>query len=138
MFARLHEALDEYKKLWHPDVEKIEASEPYALVPEQAEAEVKLRWPDEWPYSKRAGVYLVFSRDEDVLYVGTAWVIGERLSDHFRSDAAGACVCPKTYHWSKPFVYLITVAVPEARRFEASCLEEFLIEKFPDSDNTRR
>ncbi|HEY6769366.1 MAG TPA: GIY-YIG nuclease family protein [Candidatus Sulfotelmatobacter sp.] len=138
MFEELHKALDEYKKWRHPGLDPLEEGEPYALVPERALADVKLRWTkDEWPNSRRTGVYVVLSDDEQVLYVGRAGLLGERLADHFRKGTNGECCSPGGYEWGKPPVYVITVAVPKDRKFEVGCLEEFLIERFPGSDNIR-
>jgi hypothetical protein len=135
MFDQFYKALDEYKKIAHPD---IKCGSPYALVPEQASIEVKLHWPrDEWPNSRCAGVYAIFSADETLLYVGKSGLIGRRLYDHFREDANGACISPPLYRWSKSPIYVITVAAPADKKFVASCLEEYLIEQLQPCDNTR-
>lgn len=134
MFDHFYQAMNAYRKIAHPD---IEIGRPYSLVPEQASDDVKLRWPkDEWENSKSAGVYVIFSSDETTLYVGKAWFLGQRLADHFRKDAKGACVSPANYIWSKLPMYVITIAVPSDKRFVASCLEEYLIEKLQPLDNT--
>lgn len=133
MFAQLYQALGDYKKIAHPDVE---VGEPYALVPKEASDGIKLQWNAEWANSKRSGVYVILSADETVLYIGKAWFIGRRLGDHFRKGPQGECTSPKGYRWSKPPVYVITIAVPEDKRFMATCLEEYLIEKLRPLDNT--
>jgi hypothetical protein len=138
MFDELHKALDEYNMWRHPGLDPLEEGEPYALLPSAASPVVKLHWPkDEWPNSRRTGVYVVLSGDEDVLYVGRAGTLGVRLADHFLKGTNGECRSPEGYEWRKPPVYVVTIAVPERRRFEVGCLEEFLIERFPGSDNIR-
>jgi excinuclease UvrABC nuclease subunit len=82
-------------------------------------------------------VYAIFSADETLLYVGKSGFIGDRLADHFRKDANGACISPPLYRWSKDPIYVITIAAPEGKKFVASRLEEYLIERLQPCDNTR-
>ncbi len=139
MFDSFYNALFEYSKTRHPDLPPIEVSEPYALVPEEAPAEFRLRWPnDEWPHSKRSGIYVVFSSDGEIMYVRQALLLGRRLAKHFRKGTSGECISPEGYDWgNKRPAYVITAAVPENRPYEMGCLEGFLIWKFPDSLNIR-
>jgi hypothetical protein len=58
------------------------------------------------------------------------------VAKHFRKGTGGACVNPPGYRWSKDPLYVITVAAPPDKRFVATCLEEFLSERFQPLDNT--
>jgi excinuclease UvrABC nuclease subunit len=83
-------------------------------------------------------VYLIYSEDR-LLYVGTASKLGPRLADYFQYDFPGGkgnqC---KVVHsgWTEMPRHVVTIAVPEASRFEASALEEYLIGELRPCDNT--
>jgi hypothetical protein len=142
MLDRLTRALEDYRKYRHPSLPDFEVGGPYALLPEEGAAVATTRWNDEWPNSKRAGVYLIFGRAGNLLYVGKAWVIGNRLSSYFRSDFSdGEKRTCRAVHgvgnggWSEHPMYVVTVAVPAGSIFEAAALEEYLIGRLDPSDN---
>ena len=88
-------------------------------------------WKDPWPFNDRAGVYLIYSAEFDLLYVGTAQYLGARLSGHFGSGKD----CVPRGKWSKPPRFVISIAVPEDVPFEAPALEGFLIGELGPPDN---
>jgi hypothetical protein len=114
----------------------------YALFPDEAEnVDVAHQWDDSWPNSDEAGVYLIFGANGRLLYIGKASMnhyIGGRLSNHFgRDKLTKGC---RVFHqdgWSERPMYIATVAVPHHMKFEASALEEYLIEHLRPSDNLR-
>jgi len=86
-----------------------------------------------WPYPVRAGVYLIYSASFDLLYVGKAQYLGERLSQHFGSGE----ICVIRGKWThQPPRYVINIAVPTDMPFEAPALEAFLIGELQPSDNS--
>ena len=92
----------------------------------------KLYWPDSWPLSNRRGIYAIFSH-EQVLYIGKAsqQPMGNRLSSYFKTgEEKHICVIAPGHTWSKPPTHVATWAVPDHMFFEASALEEFLINEF--------
>ena len=135
------QAIAEYERRFRrDDLKKLEISGLYALFPSTAEVAVGVagNWPDRWPYAERAGVYLIFDEKLQVLYVGKASFkssLGGRLYNYFREDKDGNC---RIRHegWSRPPRYVLTVAVSEDMRFEASALEECLITTLKPTDNT--
>jgi hypothetical protein len=95
-----------------------ELSKPFALCAEAATdlspADTSGCWPDEWPGSKRPGVYFFFDGQLGLLYVGKAsmgQVIGTRVSKYFTVDRERpeGC-CPKKDHmWSSPPEYFVKI-----------------------------
>lgn len=132
MFEQFREALEEFKRWRHPDLPPLKVGEPYALFPDKASADVKLHWNEKWPNSDDPGVYLIFSVSGLLLYVGKSWTLGGRLAAYFggRSD------CRIKGNWKEDPQYVVTVAVPANRRWEAAGLEEFLIERLRPCNNT--
>lgn len=84
----------------------------------------KLHWTeDKWPFCGHAGVYLVINSHNDVIYIGEAKEIGNRLSDHFVGDADN-CVVSKD-NWLNP-ACVIVVKMPDDRKAFRKTLEEEL------------
>lgn len=107
------------KKYRHPDLVKFEIYNGlYDLYPEEPTQYtecIESDYRNEWPHNKRAGVYLIFSNEMKLLYVGKSSVaIGSRLYKHYNSE----------WRMTRPR-FVLVVAVPES--FEAASLEEFLI-----------
>jgi hypothetical protein len=133
MFEQFRQALEEYKKWRHPGLTPLQEGAPYALFAEHASSDVKLHWNEQWPNSDDPGVYLIFSASGLLLYVGKSWFLGSRLGAHF----GGSSTCwIKEGGWTEDPLYVITVGVPAKARFEAACLEEFLIERLQPCDNS--
>lgn len=131
--AEVRQAIAEYERSFrHPDRERLEVSPGlYDLWPESNRiADVTADWSGPWPFADRAGVYLIFNGQRQLLWVGSAWKLGPRLYQHF--GAGPAC---KISGWSSPPRYVIIVAVPTDMRFEASMLEEYLILQLHPCDN---
>jgi len=138
LVAALKTKLKHYEATYrHPALERFGINEPYALFPRDGEV-TSLRWDDEWPSSKRAGVYLIYG-DSRLLYVGTAWTLGPRLGCYFQNEDPKSTVrkC-KVIHtaWTETPKYVVTIAVPDTSRFEAAALEEYLISELRPCDNT--
>lgn len=122
------------------DVAELDESEIYSL---DKSVEIRatspsLYWPETWPLSHRRGIYAIFSH-EKLLYIGKASqkALGFRLSSYFKK-VAGKCEIALGHTWSSQPTHIVTWAVPENMFFEASALEEFLIDHFKDElpDNT--
>lgn len=87
-------------------------------------------WTAPWPFSERAGVYLIYSVDLQLLYVGKASMgqsVGKRLYCHFGGNDEKCVFNPNGWNVHPQFV--VIVAMPEDAPFEAPALEEFLIAK---------
>lgn len=95
-------------------------------------------WPETWPLSHRRGIYAIFSHEE-LLYIGKAsqQALGFRLSSYFK-QVEGKCVTAPDHSWSSEPTHVVTWAVPEDMFFEASALEEFIIDRLKHElpDNT--
>ena len=149
----LRAGLSTYRERWRGAIagNLFEVSGIYALFPEAARTagvHFTSGWNDEWPYSRRNGVYLVLSETGRVLYIGKAsrGTIGARLSEYFKCDEAKRCrivdpikpidgVRPRG-GWSERPAYVLTVAVPDDLSSAASALEEYLIWTLRPCDNT--
>ena len=91
-------------------------------------------WPAPWPQASEPGIYVFFDADENLLYIGKSDNLGARLSSYFRY-AEDKNSEPKD-DWGGPNPYsLITVSV--SKTFEASSLEEFLIDKLSPPINKK-
>jgi hypothetical protein len=133
------EAIAEYERRFRrEDVGRLEVSGLYALFPSPSSpVEVAGDWyKDPWPNGERAGAYLVFNEQQELLYVGKASTLGARLSAWFGFDESGGCRIRHLY-WSSRPTYILTVAVPREMSFEAPALEEYLIAALKPVDNTR-
>lgn len=121
-------ALDEYNNRYNT---KFKLSDRYSLFPKE---EGEYGYNDEWPGNKHAGVYLVMTKDYEILYVGQSKDIGQRLYEHF-PPCNGSCNIKEI--WQKPPYYLYIITVPDNAIWERLSLEEFLIQKFEPIDNKR-
>jgi hypothetical protein len=131
--AQLKKAIDKYAADFRrDDVEKLVQSEIYSLDEsvEIRSTSPSLYWPTTWPLSHCRGIYAIFSHEE-LLYIGKAsqQALGYRLSSYFRK-VEGKCAIAFGHTWSSQPTHVITYAVPENMFFEASALEEFLIDIF--------
>jgi hypothetical protein len=100
------------------------------------DVEAGYRENQQFPDACAAGCYVMYAADGELLYIGKAWEMGSRLSSYFlgiRSSTPGA---PRPEHtWTKAPKYIQTIRVHEF--FEASSLEEYLIQKLRPCDNNR-
>lgn len=87
----------------------------------------------QWPHGDYPGVYVIFDKDMNIIYVGVASPLGRRLYDHFR----GGQECVFTENWNIPPYALVTIPVDKNASWERLSLEEFLIQKFNPAENTR-
>ena len=135
LFTNLRSKIEYYESTYrHPGLERFAVGNPYALFPTGNE----MGWDKEWPNSRRAGVYLIYGENR-LLYVGTASKLGPRLANYFQYDFPGGKgnQCKIVHNgWTEVPKYVVTVAVPEGSRFEASALEEYLIGELAPCDNT--
>lgn len=141
---QLRSSVDEYSTKFRKEgLPKVVEGEIYSLDQSMAIRGVnaKLFWPDDyWPNTDRRGVYAIFFH-ERLLYIGKASQqdLGYRLSTYFRKEAGtGRCVTTPGYSWTDTDLptHVVTWAVPECMPFEASALEEYLIERHSPPDNT--
>ncbi|WP_158971283.1 hypothetical protein [Paraglaciecola sp. L3A3] len=99
---------------------------------------------DCWPEitTTRKGIYAIFSNDT-LLYIGKVTgrtrVICHRLNDHFIVPSDFSYGGAKGI-WSKEPTHFVAWGVPDASFFEASALEEFLIDRLKGElpDNSRK
>jgi len=137
----LKNAVEEYSnKFRRCDVEALVEGSIYSLDEsiEVRSTSPTLYWPATWPLSHRRGIYAIFSHEE-LLYIGKAsqQALGYRLSSYFK-QVNGKCEVASGHAWTSQPTHVITWAVPENMFFEASALEEFLIDhfKYELPDNT--
>ena len=110
------------KKYRHPNLEPICESEIYSL-------DVDWKADKQWPFSDNYGVYAILQQDE-VLYIGKAseGKLGYRLSAHITKDNNGNPQLDPN-KWKEEPTNIMTFKVPKDSPFEASSLEEFLIQE---------
>ena len=124
------ELVDEYNKHYHT---KFEPLKPYHLFPDESG---KCEFENQsWPGNERAGVYLILSKDDEVLYVGESNSLGRRFYSYFRS-VDGKCIILSD-NWSKEPYAIISIPAPDDRRYERLSLEEYLIQNLRPIDNIR-
>ena len=110
--------------------------EPYFPVSDSWDIQTGYRENRKFPDVGEAGCYAIYAEDGELLYIGKAWEIGSRLGTYFmgiRSKSPGAT--RPDHIWTKPPKYIQTIRVRES--FEASSLEEYLIQKLRPCDNSR-
>ncbi|PNH84121.1 hypothetical protein C1M56_20560 [Vibrio diazotrophicus] len=115
------------------NLEPFKYVEPYTLG-------CKVFWPE--VMTTHRGVYAIFHKDE-LLYIGKVTgksrVLCHRMIDYFiiRDDFSYA---GSKYQWTKEPTHFAAWGVPHDSFFEASALEEFLINKLQAElpDNTRK
>lgn len=88
-----------------------------------------------WPSCKKAGVYLILSEENEVIYVGQSLCFGSRFYQYFHDDN-GTCVVRSPYWTKKPHA-IVVLEAPDDRKYERLSLEEFLIQGLLPIDNTR-
>jgi len=138
----LREKIEIYSRVFrNQSIPPIEESRIYSLYGTPLGGiEPDIYWPEDWPLGDRRGIYAIFS-NEVLLYIGKASAqdIGYRLYDYFKKGANGECVTNKNHTWTSEPTHIVTWAVPDNLFFEASGLEEFLIDSFSDElpDNTQ-
>ena len=129
----------------HPKLPPLGLSGLYALFPEKYKKlpkEVTARWPDDdWPNGDKPGVYIFLDSKLSVLYIGktTMWSsLKQRLGAYFRySDKVQKrCRIPKEHGWNIQPEFVVTIGVPRRTAFEASAIEEYLINRLRPSENT--
>ena len=124
------ELVEKYNQRYHTAFEPLS---PYHLFPdENGECEFKHQ---SWPGNERAGVYLILSKDDEVLYVGESNSLGRRFYSYFRDDE-GKCIILSD-NWSKEPYAIISIPAPDDRRYERLSLEEYLIQNLRPIDNIR-
>lgn len=126
----LEECLAKFRTLLAPEavVPEFEISDRY---------DIKSDWQKSLPHAAEAGVYLIYSADETLLYIGKASAgstIGRRLDKYFKG-ADGQGVSRKNMKWTKEPRYIRAVKVASDFKFFAPALEEFLIDRMQPPDN---
>lgn len=115
------------------NLSKFERSELYALFPEkdlENNQHAKLRWPDTYPCADESGVYFICDKDLNVLYIGRASTLGQRLSRYFNYDgteAKGCKIVDSIDSWVREPCFIKAIAISE--NYRTYSLEAYLIEK---------
>lgn len=134
---REEEALNFYLTNYRKEgLPQLEISKPLDILshkPQKHDFDIELTWKDPWPHANRAGVYLVYDENAELIYIGTATVIGNRLYTYF----GGGSECVYREQWGTPPRYIRIIAVPAEMPFEAQALEAFLIARLKPKHNTR-
>lgn len=125
-------------KYRHPELgNKYDISPEYCLTPDNPnvnnKGKVVYEWPGEYPPQfGKPGVYLVFSEERLLTYVGKASLsstISGRLGAYF-SYEKDRVTCKIKHKWVNEPKFVIAVAMPEGHAFEAPALEEYLITRY--------
>lgn len=122
-------------KFRREDFEKLKTSKIFDLFPEEQTdfPKAPLDWnKDSWPNGNKSGVYLVYNKEQKLIYIGTARHLGNRLGVYFGAQKK----CQVKQVWGDRPRYLITVGVPDETWFEAHSLEAYLISKLNPPLNT--
>lgn len=127
MLNLLDEALAEYNSRYNTSFNH---SDLWLLFPTSKE---QYGFHGQWPHGDYPGVYVIFDKDMNIIYVGMASSLGRRLYDHFR----GGQECVFTENWNISPNALVTIPVDKNASWERLSLEEFLIQKFNPSENVR-
>lgn len=85
-----------------------------------------------YPNAALAGVYLIFDRDDNLLYIGKSDGLGGRLGSHFGWNSDRTAGRVKNERLADAHS-VRTIGLPKESRFEAPAIEAFLIRRLdPD------
>jgi hypothetical protein len=130
----VRKALDRYHRSYrHPSLGGLQLSGKYALFPAEDTFGAEHCWPANYPNWNWNGVYFVFDKDFELLYLGRATHLDTRLSDYFWWGERRSCRIVAPDSWSRPPAYVITV--PASFPCEEVPLEAYLIKELQPSDN---
>lgn len=133
-------ALDEYRNDFRrSDLRDLKVAGLYDLFPERelVATERRFNWPESWPNSDMAGIYVFLATDLEILYIGKTSMnsfLGARLATYCGYAEDNTCRLKHT-GWTVEPRYVLTVGVPDDMPFEAPALEECLISKLKPLDN---
>lgn len=136
----VHEAIRFYNADFrHPKLKPLAVSDLYALFPDELSVpHTGPKWPDPWPNADGPGVYLVFARNMELVYVGKSTSsLNVRVSSYFRYSRDGTRRCELKWEWRHTPCYIAIIAVDKDKFFEASALEEYLIDRMQPLENQR-
>lgn len=127
----LRRYVDDFRK---SGLEPLRISEAYDLLPDDAPATLgcRRRWPESYENPLSAGVYVVFDRLGQVIYVGKSSMnssLSARLSSYFAFAPDRRCRIQNGGPWTAEYQprFVMNIAVPDSMRWEAPALEEYLI-----------
>jgi hypothetical protein len=141
-YSGLKKELARYSQIYrNPQLPSLELSGLYALFPENYKTlpkEVTGRWPDDdWPNGDKTGVYIFLDSKLNVLYIGKASLLKDRLAAYFRYDDLNRCRIPDEHGWEVKPEFVATIGIPVKTAFESSAIEEYLIARLQPSQNTK-
>lgn len=101
----------------------------------------KKDWPKSWYGADKAGVYLFFNENDELIYIGKASSnqnIGNRLGSHFKYNTKNNKQTWETVNFEENEIhYVVTIPILEnGHEFEAPAIEEYLISKLNPTSNT--
>lgn len=137
---RITQALSDYSERYRSGrAPSLALSEIYAFYPERAESKLTpIAWPGSYPNADESGVYLFFGVAEDLIYIGSAANLNNRVGSYFKYSNDGERRCAFKGALNTTPWYLMTIAVPESTKFEALSLEAFLINALSPKENASR
>lgn len=132
--AAVSKYIEEYRR---PGLPPLEFGQPLDLFPEKPLPEgyeAGLTWKHTWPFVDRTGVYMIYSDNLTLLYIGETGHLGERLYRYFKGGKA--CVI-RDPGWVQVPRFVKNIAVPVEMAWEARGLEAFLIQELQPINNVR-
>ncbi|NUY04360.1 GIY-YIG nuclease family protein [Paraburkholderia youngii] len=87
-----------------------------------------------FPNAASAGVYFIFDRDDNLLYIGKADGLGARLGSHFGWNTDRTAGRVKNQKLLAAHA-VRTIGLPDESRFEAPAIEAFLIRRLDPTLN---
>jgi len=142
-YSDLKKVLAKYCRTYrNPKLPSLRLSGLYALFPKKYKTRPKDVigcWPDDdWPNGDKAGVYIFLDSKLNVLYIGKASLLRDRLGVYFRysDDDLYRCRIPDEHGWTVKPQFVVTIGIPKRTAFESSGVEEYLINHLQPSQNT--
>jgi excinuclease UvrABC nuclease subunit len=82
-------------------------------------------------------MYIILGANLKVLYIGKAGLLGKRLAAYFHYvPGSKRCKIVDEHQWVGKPQFVATIAVPSETFFEASAIEEYLINRLHPPNNT--
>lgn len=127
LLSDVESAISEFNREFpRPKMGAVALSSPFYVVDDFAIAD--------FPNAAAAGVYFVFDRDDNLLYIGKADGLGSRLGSHFGWSEDKTTGRVKNAKFNAAHA-VRTIGLPDESRFEAAAIEAFLIRRLDPSLN---
>jgi hypothetical protein len=99
--------------------------------------DIEAAWPQNYPNAEHSGVYFIYDRELNLLYVGKSSgpgsSIGQRLGSYFKYALDNSCEIK--HEWTATPRFISSIGMTGDFGFEADSLESYFLQRFELPDN---